>query len=153
MSWLFWPRQKWVTPQFEPWKVGQIKNLKPERVLTTICQNSTMLHHTEPKGLKFYLPLLIRLYDISINLQVNFKKQCSTFDENTLSSDHQYHLQISYSKMSSSKLIILDCFSSLFPDQMHYHSLELNENFAYIQCSLGTESIAFKAVCQWPSKN
>lgn len=51
-----------------------------------------MLYHTEPKGLKFYLPILIQIYDIFINLQAKFKEQTSIFDENALSSNWQYCL-------------------------------------------------------------
>lgn len=104
-----------------------------------------MPHHTELKGLKLYLPILTQCYYISINLQANFKEQSSTFDESTLPSNQQYHLQTSYSKKSSSKLIILDSSSNLFPDQIHYHSLELNVKFCTYEMSPGQRINSFQS--------
>lgn len=44
-------------------------------------------------------------------------------------SGQEYQLQISHSKMNSSKLIVLESFGNLFPDHIPYYFLELNKKF------------------------
>lgn len=41
-----WSLERWPKEKLKTWK----------RVLTTMCQNSTMLHNTKPKGLKLLSP-------------------------------------------------------------------------------------------------
>lgn len=48
----------------------------------------------------------------------------------------------------------LNSFSNLFPDQIHYHSLELNEKFSTYEMSPGQRINSFqvKPVSQWHPK-